>query len=217
MADSVTAPPTSPLRYDPSVEHPEKDEAETEAALTETMLSISETTFKDGGHGLRSVHAKSHGLLRGELRVLDGLPPVLAQGLAAKPGTYPVVIRLSTTPGDILDDSVSAPRGMALKVVGVEGLHGPRCHADRGRLGRLARGPEPLRRGRPHQRAAPGRLERGPVSGCGRRPRFQPVAQFGGAPPDRVHHARAQGGVSAVRAVPGRAQRLPDGGATSAG
>jgi len=126
MADSVTAPPTSPLRHDPSVEHPEKDEAETEAALTETMLSISETTFKDGGHGLRSVHAKSHGLLRGELRVLDGLPPVLAQGLAAKPGTYPVVIRLSTTPGDILDDSVSAPRGMALKVVGVEGerLHG---------------------------------------------------------------------------------------------
>ncbi len=121
MADSVVAPPTSPLRYDPSVEHPEKDESETEAALTETMLSISETTFKDGGHGLRSVHAKSHGLLRGELRVLDGLPPVLAQGLAAKPGTYPVVIRLSTTPGDILDDSVSAPRGMALKVVGIEG------------------------------------------------------------------------------------------------
>ncbi len=102
MADSVTAPPTSPLRYDPSVEHPEKNEAETEAALTETMLSISETTFKDGGHGLRSAHAKSHGLLRDELRVLDGLPPVLAQGLAAKPGTYPVVIRLSTTPGDIL-------------------------------------------------------------------------------------------------------------------
>jgi len=102
MADSVTAPPTSPLRYDPSVEHPEKDEAETEAALTETMLSISETTFKDGGHGLRSAHAESHGLLRDELRVLDGLPPVLAQGLAAKPGTYPVVIRLSTTPGDIL-------------------------------------------------------------------------------------------------------------------
>jgi len=53
--------------------------------------------------------------------VLDGLPAVLAQGAFARPGTYPVVIRYSTTPGDILDDSVSTPRGMALKIVGVEG------------------------------------------------------------------------------------------------
>ncbi len=292
MAESVVAPSASPLRYDPSVEHPKKDEAETEAALTETMLSISKTTFKDGGHGLRSVHAKSHGLLRGELHVLGSLPSVLAQGLAAKPGTYPVVIRLSTTPGDILDDSVSAPRGMALKVVGVEGerlqgsegdatqdfvmanapafgapngkkflgslkllaattdkaegakkvlsaaLRGaeavveafggksatlvtlggqPETHILGGRLGRLARGPKPLRRGRPHQRAAPGCLERSPVGDCGQRPRFQRVARPGGASSDRVHPARAQDGVSAVRAVPERAQRLPDGGAAPAG
>jgi hypothetical protein len=32
-----------------------------------------------------------------------------------------VVIRLSTTPGDILDDTVSTPRAPALKIVGVEG------------------------------------------------------------------------------------------------
>jgi hypothetical protein len=31
------------------------------------------------------------------------------------------VIRLSTTPGDILDDNVSTPRGMSVKVVGVAG------------------------------------------------------------------------------------------------
>jgi hypothetical protein len=71
------------------------------------MLGISETTFKDCGRGLRSVRAKSHGLLTGSLRVLNELPAVLAQGIAASPRTYPVVIRLSTTPGDILDDSVS--------------------------------------------------------------------------------------------------------------
>jgi hypothetical protein len=39
----------------------------------------------------------------------------------AKPGRYPVVMRLSTIPGDILDDSVSTPRGMAVKIIGVEG------------------------------------------------------------------------------------------------
>jgi hypothetical protein len=111
----------SPLRYEPSFERLEENEAETDAALTETMLGISETTFKDGGRGLRSVHAKSHGLLTGSLRVLDDLSPILAQGIAAHPGTYPVVIRLSTTPGDILGDSVSTPRAMALKIIGVEG------------------------------------------------------------------------------------------------
>ena len=130
MPEHASAPPASPLRYDPSVEHFEKDEAETDAALTGTMLKVSETTFKDCGHGLRSVHAKSHGLLRGELRVLDGLPAVLAQGVFARPGPYPVVIRLSTTPGDILDDSVSTPRAMAVKIVGVEGDRLPGSEGD---------------------------------------------------------------------------------------
>jgi hypothetical protein len=39
----------------------------------------------------------------------------------AKPGRYPVVMRLSTIPGDILPDSVSVPRAMAVKIIGVEG------------------------------------------------------------------------------------------------
>ena len=60
------------------------------------------------------MHAKSHGLLRGTLRVLDRLPPDYAQGLFAADGEYPVVLRLSTTPGDLLDDKVSTPRGIAI-------------------------------------------------------------------------------------------------------
>jgi len=30
-------------------------------------------------------------------------------------------MRFSTLPGDVLDDSVSTPRGLAMKVIGVEG------------------------------------------------------------------------------------------------
>jgi hypothetical protein len=111
----------TPVPYDPSIEQPEAGEAETGKAIMETMHKISEITFKDGGHAIRSVHAKSHGVLKGEIEVLADLPPELAQGLFAKPGRYPVVMRLSTTPGDILDDSVTAPRGLAIKVIGVEG------------------------------------------------------------------------------------------------
>jgi hypothetical protein len=63
----------------------------------------------------------SHGILEGYLEVDENLPSELAQGMFAKPGRYPVVMRLSTIPGDILDDSVSVPRAMAVKIIGVEG------------------------------------------------------------------------------------------------
>ena len=59
----------------------------------------------------------------GTFTVLDGLPAPYAQGLFAKPGRYEAILRISTNPGDILDDAVSVPRGLALKVIGVEGEH----------------------------------------------------------------------------------------------
>ena len=111
----------APVIYQPGFEARAPDETETIAALIETLRGISETTLEDGGHALRSVHAKSHGLLQGELTVLDGLPPELAQGVFARVASYPVVLRFSTTPGDLLDDGVSAPRGLGLKLIGVEG------------------------------------------------------------------------------------------------
>ena len=113
-------PPVA-LRYDSSVEQLEPDEAEVGQNLNDTMRKISETTLADEGRALRSVHAKPHGIVVGEMVVADGLPPVLAQGLFAKAGSYPVVMRFSTLPGDLLDDSVSTPRGLALKIIGVEG------------------------------------------------------------------------------------------------
>jgi hypothetical protein len=126
--------PADPIPYSPAVETPEPGEAETTAELIETLRGISETTYKDGGHALRSVHAKSHGLLEGQLEVLDGLPPRLAQGLFARPGTYPAVLRISTIPGDILDDSITVPRGLAIKVMGVEGERLPGSNPPRRRI-----------------------------------------------------------------------------------
>ena len=111
----------NPVRYQPGFEHPEPGEEETVRDLVETMRGIVETTHRDYGYPVRAVHAKSHGLLRGELSVNAAFAPPYAQGLFAKPGTYPVVLRFSTNPGDLLDDSISVPRGLAVKVVGVEG------------------------------------------------------------------------------------------------
>jgi hypothetical protein len=110
-----------PILYSPAVEVPEEDEQKTTDELIEQMTKIQEITFRHGGHALRSVHAKSHGLLNATLIVAEGLPPALAQGLFAKPGRYPVVMRYSAIPGDPLDDDVSTPRGLSIKVLGVDG------------------------------------------------------------------------------------------------
>lgn len=110
-----------PLRYQPAYESLEEDEAETTRELEETLVKIASIVHKDEGHAYRSVHAKSHGLLMAELQIPAGLPPTLAQGLFAKAGNHPVVMRFSTSPGDLLDDAISTPRGLSIKIIGVEG------------------------------------------------------------------------------------------------
>ena len=86
-----------------------------------SMTQENQTVAARDGKTVRASHAKSTGLLKGELRVLDGLPPALAQGLFARPGTHPAVVRLAQGPGEVLSDSVSTHRGMAIKVFGVDG------------------------------------------------------------------------------------------------
>lgn len=116
-----TALPSELQLYRDDLETIEPDEPETARALAETMVSIAYKTYGDSGHAIRSVHAKSHGILKADLEVLEGLPEPLAQGLFSKPGHHQAIVRLSSTPGDILHDSVSTPRGMAIKVLDLAG------------------------------------------------------------------------------------------------
>lgn len=109
------------IRYTPDLEAPQPDEAAVHAGMVEQFAKIQKTTLKDYGHAVRGVHAKAHGLLVGSLEVLPGLSPALAQGAFAAPGRHDVVLRFSTNPGDILDDNVSTPRGLAIKILGVAG------------------------------------------------------------------------------------------------
>lgn len=121
---------TTPVRFSPDVETILPDERETVSKLNDTFDTILETTAKDYGHAVRSVHAKAHGILKGRLTVLDNLPAELAQGLFSQPGEYDAYIRISTNAGDILPDAISLPRGLALKVVGVNGARLPDASGD---------------------------------------------------------------------------------------
>lgn len=125
-----TTAPVDPVLYTPDCERPEPDEAETGREMNETLHRIAEIVRRDTGHAYRSVHAKGHGIVFGELKVLPGLPPALAQGAFAAPGRLPVVLRFSTSPGDLLDDSISTPRGVAVKIVGVAGERLPGTESD---------------------------------------------------------------------------------------
>jgi hypothetical protein len=109
------------LPYSDSVEVAIPNEEQVFDELAAAMRHIAEMIGDRARHVARAVHAKSHGLLRAELTVADGLPEHLARGLFSRAASYPAIMRFSTNPGDMLPDSISTPRGLAVKVIGVDG------------------------------------------------------------------------------------------------
>ncbi|MGI4756083.1 MAG: catalase family protein [Janthinobacterium lividum] len=115
-------PQTVPyFRYSPSVEQPAANESVIFDELSRTMQHITRTMAARYRHAYRPVHAKSHGVLVGTLQALPNLPEELRQGLFATSEPHSVILRFSTNPGDMLADTVSSPRGLALKVLNVAG------------------------------------------------------------------------------------------------
>lgn len=112
---------TRPVPYRDDIEVRQPDEDEVIAEIIAAFGRINRTTADRYRHAVRPSHAKSHGLLKGEMRVYDDLPGDLRQGLFAAPGTYPAVLRFASVPGDILADSVTTQRGLAIKVIGIDG------------------------------------------------------------------------------------------------
>ncbi|WP_085810877.1 catalase family protein [Sphingomonas sp. TZW2008] len=111
----------APIRFSPELEQQQPDEADIVRQLCDAFDVILEKTTEDYGRAVRSVHAKAHGVMKGEFIVAADLPSELAQGLFASPARYAALIRTSTNAGDILPDTISLPRGLAIKVLGVTG------------------------------------------------------------------------------------------------
>ncbi len=110
------------LLYRDNVETIEPDEQETQNKIVELMTTGMHKVQENVGRNVRISHAKAFGLFKGTLTVKSNLPLELAQGLFAKPGAYQVLVRLSTAPGEINDDSkLNTVRGMAIKVLNVDG------------------------------------------------------------------------------------------------
>ena len=114
------------VAYSDEVEQPRPDENELINAIVEALGRQNEDAYNKYKHGLRDAHAKSHGVLRGELTVYPDLEGHLRQGLFATAATYPVIARISSAFGEIRSDQIHFARGIAIKVLGV---HGPRALA----------------------------------------------------------------------------------------
>jgi hypothetical protein len=106
------------LVYTPGIESIRTNEEEVSAEIVDTMRRISAAVGDQFRHTMRPLHAKSHGLLRAKLTIQGDAPEEYRQGLFAEPGTFDAIVRLSTSPGDLLPDSVSSPRAWAIKVIG---------------------------------------------------------------------------------------------------
>lgn len=109
------------VKYSDEIEVKQPGEDEDSRAVVESMARVNKIMFERYRHAVRDAHAKNHGILRGELEVYDNLPEHLAQGLFKEPRKYPVIIRFSTAPGMIEPDKKSSQRGLAIKIIGVEG------------------------------------------------------------------------------------------------
>ncbi len=111
------------LLYDDDVETVASDEGETTEKILETMRNGMRLTREKYGKTPRVSHAKAHALLKGTLTIPSNLPRELSQGLFAMPGTYDVLVRMATAPGDYNDDSKvsTGARGLSIKILGVEG------------------------------------------------------------------------------------------------
>lgn len=110
-----------PIEFTADIEVVDEEEMKLTHDIVEQMAASARCAFERHRHALRDAHAKSNGILKGELVVHSGLPEELRQGIFSEPRTLQVVARLSSSPGDIHSDKVPVPRGFAVKALGVEG------------------------------------------------------------------------------------------------
>ena len=112
---------TTPIPFHEDLECELPDEVAVIDETIDRMMRLMEQSFEEHRHATSGTHAKTHGVVTGELRVLDGLPAELAQGLFERPAVYEVVVRYASEPGTLEPDTERRARGLALKVLNVPG------------------------------------------------------------------------------------------------
>jgi hypothetical protein len=106
-------------------EYPSPNEQEVADEIV-TLLKQQMIENTKSGKMLRDVHTKGHGGVVAEFTVASDLPDELRVGVFKQPRTFPAIIRYSSTCalapiGTVCPDYWLDARGMAIKLIGVEG------------------------------------------------------------------------------------------------
>ena len=128
-----TAPPNDAYLpwNSPGVEIPKDNEEETARKIGETMNKMQQHNFDQHRHAFRATHVKTQGIVKGKLTVLPHLPIHLQQGLFKAPGkSYDVAARYANEPVFLQPDQNPGPRGLGLRVFGVQGERLPGADQD---------------------------------------------------------------------------------------
>lgn len=103
-------------------ERAEPDETDTHQLMADTITDYINRRYADGRRpAMRDAHAKAHGCVRATFDVNAGLPNDLRQGVFVPGKRYPAWIRFSNGASEISPDKTKDARGMAIKLLGVEG------------------------------------------------------------------------------------------------
>lgn len=97
------------------------NEAQAFQGFANEINKLQDSVAADTGKVDRGFHAKTHTVVKAELRVTDTLPEALRQGAFAKATTYKTWVRLSNGQGVRQSDRKPDVRGFALKIVDVPG------------------------------------------------------------------------------------------------
>jgi hypothetical protein len=86
-----------------------------------SIRAMQQAATRAGTKAGRALHTKAIAGVLAELTVLSGVPLHAQEGLFAKPATYRAYVRFSNGGGARQPDAKADVRGVAIKVVGVEG------------------------------------------------------------------------------------------------
>src|SRR5262245_27792604 len=107
------------VRYSPDIESLDPDLDK----LLDQIIAFWENKVRNSpveegsGRATRGAHAKSYGVVRAEVQILDNLPAPYAQGIYATPGRHDAVIRFSSASNHLgADATLGGVLGAAMKI-----------------------------------------------------------------------------------------------------
>jgi hypothetical protein len=112
------------VRYSPEIETIDPNIEEYMAKIIDFLeKAVRESPTREGtGHALRGAHAKTLGVVRAEVEILDHVPAPYAQGIYGRPGRHDALIRFSSANNHLGPDAQLGPvLGFAIKIFDIDG------------------------------------------------------------------------------------------------